>query len=191
MIDNSFSMRAGTRLADAKREALSVLSSRSPADRGRSSPWARSFMCSPSRSQDSGALRAAVEGIQPGDSRGSFGELARAVRSLAESVRTPIELHLFSDMQQSNMPANFSGTCAARERHAGPASGREESPCPTGPSKASNAPGPGVGYQESSRPGRDCRTIDTPAATRTVSLVVNGKTIATNAGTSPPTAAPP
>jgi hypothetical protein len=33
VIDNSFSMRAGTRLADARREALSVLSSRRPADR--------------------------------------------------------------------------------------------------------------------------------------------------------------
>src|ERR1700692_154008 len=33
VIDNSFSMRAGSRLADAKREADAVLSSRSPADR--------------------------------------------------------------------------------------------------------------------------------------------------------------
>src|SRR3979411_726895 len=32
-LDNSFSMRAGTRLADARREALSVLSSQRPADR--------------------------------------------------------------------------------------------------------------------------------------------------------------
>src|SRR5260370_1733330 len=33
VIDNSFSMRAGTRLADPRREALSVLSSRRPSDR--------------------------------------------------------------------------------------------------------------------------------------------------------------
>src|ERR1700688_1127876 len=33
VIDNSFSMRAGARLADARREALSVLSSRRPIDR--------------------------------------------------------------------------------------------------------------------------------------------------------------
>src|SRR6202521_5048496 len=33
VIDNSFSMRAGSRLAGARREALSVLSSRRPADR--------------------------------------------------------------------------------------------------------------------------------------------------------------
>ena len=58
--------------------------------------------------QDAGVLRAAVEGIRPGDSRGSFGEFARALRSMAENVRTPIELHLFSDLQRSAMPATFS-----------------------------------------------------------------------------------
>src|SRR5271169_2016179 len=34
VIDNSFSMRAGTRLDDARREALSVLSGRNPNDHG-------------------------------------------------------------------------------------------------------------------------------------------------------------
>src|SRR5271170_4599155 len=33
VVDDSFSMRAGTRLADARREALSVLASRPPAER--------------------------------------------------------------------------------------------------------------------------------------------------------------
>ena len=33
VVDNSFSMRAGSRLADAKREAESVLASRNPAER--------------------------------------------------------------------------------------------------------------------------------------------------------------
>ena len=54
-----------------------------------------------------GALRSAVESIQPGDSRANFGELAHGVRALAETVHTPIELHLFSDMQKTGMPANF------------------------------------------------------------------------------------
>src|ERR1700690_2370099 len=108
VIDNSFSMRAGSRLADAKREALSVLSSRSPADRGQIAALGSQLHVLTQPVQDPGALRAAVDGIEPGDSRSSFGELARAVRSLAETIRTPIELHLFSDMQQTNMPANFS-----------------------------------------------------------------------------------
>ncbi len=50
---------------------------------------------------------AAVESIQPGDSHGNFGELGRGMRAMAETVHTPVELHLFSDMQTSNMPGNF------------------------------------------------------------------------------------
>src|SRR6202140_1820124 len=107
VIDNSFSMRAGTRLADARREALSVLSSRRPADRAQVMALGSQIQVLTQPSQDAGALRAAVESLQPGDSHGNFGELARSLRSLAESVATPIELHLFSDMQKWQLPASF------------------------------------------------------------------------------------
>src|SRR6266853_6064848 len=95
VIDNSFSMRAGTRLAAAKREALSVLSSRRPTDRSQVMALGSQIQVLTQPSQDAGALRAAVESLQPGDSHGNFGELARSLRSLAESIPTPIELHLF------------------------------------------------------------------------------------------------
>src|SRR6202035_1486026 len=107
VIDNSFSMRAGTRLADARREALSVLSSRRPTDKAQIMSLGSQIQVLTQPSQDAGALRAAVESLQPGDSHGNFGELARSLRSLAESVATPIELHLFSDMQKSQLPASF------------------------------------------------------------------------------------
>ncbi len=101
MIDNSFSMRAGTRLADAKREALSVLSSRRPSDKAQVMSLGSQMQVLTQPTLDAGALRAAVDSVQPGDSRASYGELARAVRSLADSsVHTPIELHFFSDMQK-------------------------------------------------------------------------------------------
>src|ERR1700687_1820940 len=100
VIDNSFSMRAGTRLADAKREALSVRSSRRPADRAQVMPLGARIQVLTQPSLDPGALRAAVDSLQPGDSRASYGELARSVRSLSETVPTPIELHFFSDMQK-------------------------------------------------------------------------------------------
>ena len=64
--------------------------------------------------QDAGALRSAVESIQPGDSRANFGELAHGVRA-GRDVRTPIELHLFSDMQKTGMPANFTDMASAGE----------------------------------------------------------------------------
>ncbi len=56
---------------------------------------------------DDAQLRAALESIQPGDGHASFGELGRAVRALGETVRAPIDVHLFSDMQRTAMPANF------------------------------------------------------------------------------------
>src|ERR1700756_278673 len=107
VIDNSFSMRAGTRLADAKDAAMSVLAGKgaAPAQVAAFGSQLR-FMTQPIL--DQAALRAAVQAIQPGDGHGNFGELARAVRGMAESVHTPIEVHLFSDMQRSELAGNFS-----------------------------------------------------------------------------------
>jgi hypothetical protein len=128
-------------------------------------------------SLDAGALRAAVDNIQPGHSRASYGELARAVRSLAESVHTPIELHFFSDMQKSAMPGSFSELAlpanvslvlhpVAREA------------VPNWTVESVNAPGQ-VWDPKKARVQAVIAGFGTPAATRTVSLVVNGKTAAT------------
>ena len=106
-IDNSFSMRAGTRLADAKRAALEVLASRKPSQRAQVMVLGGELQVLTQPIQDAAALRRAVESIQPGDSHGNFGELGRGMRALTETVHTPVELHLFSDMQSSNMPGNF------------------------------------------------------------------------------------
>ena len=178
VIDNSFSMRAGSRLADAKNQALSVLSSRSPANRGQVAALGSQLHVLTQPVQDPGALRAAVDGIAAGDSRGSFGELARAVRSLSESIRTPIELHLFSDMQRANMPANFSELAL-------PPSVTlvlhpvVKNPAPNWAVESVNAPGQ-VWDTKKARVQAVIAGYQTPAATRTVSLVINGKTVATN-----------
>jgi hypothetical protein len=183
VIDNSFSMRAGTRLADAKRDALSVLNSRSPADRGQIAALGSQLHVLTQPIQDSGALRAALDGIQPGDSRGSFGELARAVRSLAESIHTPIELHLFSDMQQASMPANFSELAlpASVTLVLHPA---VKNPVPNWTVESVTAPGQ-VWDTKKARVQAVIAGFQTPAATRTVSLVINGKTVATNSAQVP------
>ncbi len=178
VIDNSFSMRGGSRLADAKRDALAVLSSRSPSDRGQIAALGSQLHVLTQPVQDSGALRAAVESIEPGDSRGSFGELARAVRSLSETVRTPIELHLFSDMQRANMPANFSELAL-------PANVTlvlhpvVKDPVPNWAVESVNAPGQ-VWDSKKAHVQAVIAGYQTPAATRSVSLVINGKTVATN-----------
>ena len=53
------------------------------------------------------ALRAAIAAVQPGDSRASFGELARYLRTLSEGQKMPLEVHLASDLQKSAMPPGF------------------------------------------------------------------------------------
>src|ERR1700730_15494239 len=177
VIDNSFSMRAGTRLQDARREALSVLSSRRPTDRAQVMALGSQIQVLTQPSQDAGALRAAVESLQPGDSHGNFGELARSLRSLAESVPTPIELHLFSDMQKSEMPASFAELALPPNvtlvLH--PAVKSVE---PNWTVDSVNVPGQ-VWDPKKTRVQVVVAGFNTPAATRTVSLLVNGKTLAT------------
>jgi hypothetical protein len=103
VVDTSFSMRAGSRLNDARREALSVLSSRRGAEHVQVMALDSQLHVLTPPTQDPSAARAALADIHQSDSRGSFGELVRAVRLMADSVHGPIALHLFSDMQQSNM----------------------------------------------------------------------------------------
>ena len=107
VVDQSFSMKAGSRFADAKQAALQLLASRSRAQRGEVMALGGRLAVLTQPIQDAGALRSAVESIQPEDSRANLGELAHGVRALVETVRTPIELHLFSDMQKTGIPANF------------------------------------------------------------------------------------
>jgi hypothetical protein len=106
VVDNSFSMRAGTRLADAKAAAMSRAFQKGAA-RAQVAAFGSQLRLMTQPIEDQAALRAAVQAIQPGDGHGNFGELARAVRGMAESVHTPIELHLFSDMQRSDLAATF------------------------------------------------------------------------------------
>src|SRR6202453_17699 len=107
VVDNSFSMKAGSRFADAKQGALQLLASRPRSQRAEVMALGGRLAVLTQPIQDSVALRSAVESIQPGDSRANLGELAHGVRALVETVRTPVEMHLFSDMQKTGMPANF------------------------------------------------------------------------------------
>jgi hypothetical protein len=56
---------------------------------------------------DRAPLSAAIDAIVPSDARTSFAELARSLRSIAQSIHLPLAVHLYSDMQQTGMPANF------------------------------------------------------------------------------------
>jgi hypothetical protein len=183
VVDNSFSMRAGTRLADAKEAAMSVLSGKGGA-RAQVAAFGSQLrlMTQPALTQTTGdqsALRAAVQAIQPGDGHGNFGELARAVRAMAESVHTPIELHLFSDMQRGDLAAAFSDMALpANVKLVTHAVAAKAQPNWT----VESVDAPGQVWGKDARPVHVQAVIagyGTAAAQRTVSLVVNGKITAT------------
>ena len=176
-IDNSFSMRAGSRLADAKRDALSLLADRNPAERAQIVAFGSQVSVLTQPIEDSATLRAAVESIVPGDSRGSLGELAHAVRSIGQNVRAPVELHVFSDMQKSDMPANFA-EMALPDGVSLVLHPVVKSAVPNWAVEDVNAPGE-VWDMKKAHVQAVVAGYGTPAATRSVSLVVNGKTIAT------------
>jgi hypothetical protein len=106
-IDDSFSMRAGNRLQQAKDQAQSILSSVRPGDPVQVVALGAQIQTLTQPTTDPGEARAAINSIQPTDSRASFGELARYSRTLAESIKSPIELNLVSDLQRSAMPPGF------------------------------------------------------------------------------------
>jgi hypothetical protein len=178
VVDNSFSMRAGNRLADAKAAAMAALAGKGPA-RGQVAAFGSQLRLMTQPIEDQAALRAAVQAIQPGDGHGNFGELARAVRAMAESVHTPIELHVFSDMQRSQLAANFSDmTMPANVKLVTHAVVSRAQPNWT----VESVDAPGQVWGKDAKPVHVQAVIagyGTPAAQRTVSLVVNGKTTAT------------
>src|ERR1700691_3475014 len=178
VVDNSFSMRAGTRLEDAKAAAMRTLGNKGAA-RAQVAAFGSQLHMMTQIIEDQAGLRAAVQAVQPGDGHGNFGELARAVRAMAESVHTPIELHLFSDMQRGDLAATFSDMALPANvqlaRHALVAKAQ-----PNWTVESVDAPGQVWG--KDAKPVHVQAVIagfGTPAAQRTVSLVVNGNTTAT------------
>jgi hypothetical protein len=103
-IDNSFSMRHGDRLERAKREAMQVLRS---GERAQVLAFGSQVRMMSDLTTDGSALRSAIRAVEASDSRSSYAELSRALRSIAQSARMPVEAHLFSDMQKSSLPASF------------------------------------------------------------------------------------
>src|SRR6266849_4824745 len=57
-----------------------------------------------------------LSSLRPED-RGSYAELARVLRSLAQSANMPVEAHLFSDMQKSSMPPGFADLALGQGIH--------------------------------------------------------------------------
>jgi hypothetical protein len=106
-VDRSFSMRAADHLSKAKDEARSLISSLKPGDQAEVLALGGTVQALTQLISDPNELRVAVDSIQPGDSRASFGELARYIRTLSESTHLPLEVHLVSDLQKTALPPGF------------------------------------------------------------------------------------
>jgi hypothetical protein len=187
VVDNSFSMRAAagagsTRFADARRGALAVLAAKPNGQRAQVMALGSQLQVLTQPVEDAGTLRAAVEGIQQGDSKGNFGELGRGLRALAETVHTPVELHLFSDMQRTAMPGNFAdmvlpGNVKLVLHSLGPAAGTNQANW-TVESVVAPAQLADPKDKRRSRVEAVVAGFGTPAVTKVVSLVVNGRPVA-------------
>jgi len=181
VLDHSFSMRAGTRFAEAKKQALALLAGKPHGQKTQIMSLGGQFEIRTAAITDDAQLRAALENIQPGDGRANFGELGQAMRSLAETEHGPIELHLFSDMQRSAMPSNLSEAVLPNNVELvlhpvadSPALANWTVESVEAPATLSDPKDP-----KRSRVHAVIAGFGTPAAKKIVSLVVNGKTIAT------------
>ncbi len=107
-IDNSFSMRTGDRFASAKQQALDALSSFRGGDLGQVVSFSTQVNMLTQQTEDPAELRSAIQSVTQGDGRSGYAELSQMLRSTAQSSRTPVEVHIFSDMQKTSLPSPFS-----------------------------------------------------------------------------------
>jgi len=182
VVDRSFSMRAGNRLAQAKAAALARLAEVT----GRAQVMALGarleVLTQPS--SDHAALAAAIKGIEPGDERADFATLARGMRALGTAA--PVALELFSDFKQSSMPASFSdlqmpGNIALAMHPVGEAGANWTIASVQAPARVWGSP-------KETKPARVEAVVagyKTPAATLAISLRVNGQAVGTQRVTVP------
>ena len=187
VVDNSFSMQAGTRFAEAKQEALALVAAKPGAQRAQVMVLGGQLGVLTQTTADAAQLREAITGIEQGDGRANFGELGRGVRRLGETVREPIDVHLFSDMQRSAMAGNFAemvvGERATLLLH--PVADRGAAANWT--VESVDAPGQIADLKDPkrSRVRAVVAGYGTPAVQQTVDLLVNGKVTATRKVTVP------
>lgn len=175
-IDTSFSMGYGDRWKRAQAEALGLVDKVRPGDRAQVVAFGPGVRVMNDPTGDRAVLRSAVSSLKPTSSRNSYGELGQSLRALAQNSQGAVEVHVISDFQQSAMPGRFadlslppSATLAVRNVATDP--GRNW--C------VETVKGESHLYQKArARIEVTVAGFDTPAATRRVSLAVNGRQVA-------------
>src|SRR6202161_4122174 len=106
-IDNSLSMRAGNLFDQAKQMAKSQISSLRSGERAQVLELGSRVHALSDVTDDKQQLNAAIDAAETSDDKTSFAELSRSLRSIAQSLKLPLRVELYSDMQQTGMPPNF------------------------------------------------------------------------------------
>lgn len=107
-LDTSLSMTHEGRWERAVAAANEAIDGLGEADRAQILATGPSVRVITQPTRDKAELRAAVQSLEPGASRNSYGDVIEASRSLSPDADTPVELHLISDFQASAMPGRFS-----------------------------------------------------------------------------------
>ena len=184
VVDHTFSMRSGTELGRAKGEIESVLAKRAAGEEAQVIALGSNVEVITEAVTDGDALKAAVAGISAGDGRATYGDLARYLKTLASSVKKPLEVHLASDFQKSGQPSSFADMQLPESATLVPhrvSSGKQ----PNWAVETVSAPG-SVTDPKKVRLAATIRGYDTDAAKKNVTLAVNGKTVQTKTVEVPP-----
>jgi hypothetical protein len=181
VVDRSFSMRAGKRFADAKQQALALLAAKPSSQRAQIMALGGQLEVLTQPITDEAPLRSALDSIQPGDGHANFADLVRGIQPLGDAAHGPVDLHLFSDMKRTAMPQNFADmvlpanvTLLLHPVAKGTAQPNWTVETVAAPSELSDPKD-----LKRSRVQVVVAGFGTPAATKTLSLVVNGKTMTT------------
>ena len=176
-IDHSLSMRSGTKLQQAKTAAKAVIAGLAVGQRAQVLAFGSRVQVMSEVTDDHNSLNAGVDAIEPGDARTSYGELSRSLRATAQSLKLPLAVELYSDMQQTGWPANFNDLRLS--------AGVQLNPHPIDAKETPNFTVENVVAPRRVYDGKKTRVLATVAgfdnkkSTRTVSLFLNGRVIET------------
>ncbi len=176
-LDRSFSMHYGNRMQQAKEEVRKTIDSLPGQTLAQAVAVDAHVESLTQPVMQSQGLKAAIAVVEPSDLASSFGEFARALRAMAQTSGMHLDVHFISDMQETSMPADFhdlqAGPNVTLQLHR------------VGEKDHANWAVENVVAPQTvdeGEPTRVTATIagwDTPAAKRSVELVLDGKTIAT------------
>lgn len=172
VVDNSFSMREGDRLAVAKSEANSALPSGATAQ-----IWSMGSHVSylSQVSKDRAELTGAINSIGPSDEKSSFAELSRALRDASRSNNRPLKITFVTDSQRTALPPSFNDLVLETGSELKIVDiGRK---LPNYTVETVNAPKT-LSDLTKAKVNATLSAFNAPAAKKTVVLKVNGKTLA-------------